>query len=154
MPVILIFEVSLNSLRKMAYKSIFSLDEVPSTVVSVQKVSRIFNSACISFSFTYEFPSLVLVFQDSNLFCCCFLITKSCLTLLRSHRLQHARLLCPWYFPARILEWFAISFFRRSSRPRGDLQEIFKRSSNLHLPHWQVDSLPLSHQGSPQISFP
>ena len=28
------------------------------------------------------------------------------------------------------------------------LQEIFPtQGSNLHLPHWQVDSLPLCHQG-------
>ena len=35
---------------------------------------------------------------------------------------------------ARILEWVTISFS--------------KGSSNLHLLHWQADSLPLSHQGS------
>ena len=40
---------------------------------------------------------------------------------------------------ARILEWVAISFSRGSSQPLG---------SNPRLPHWQVDSLPLSHQGS------
>ena len=39
----------------------------------------------------------------------------------------------------RILEWVAISFFRGSFQPLG---------SNPCLPHWQVDSLPLSHQGS------
>ena len=40
---------------------------------------------------------------------------------------------------ARILEWVAISFSRGSSQPLG---------SNPCLPHWQVGSLPLSHQGS------
>ena len=40
---------------------------------------------------------------------------------------------------ARILKWVAISFSRG----------IFPTQvSNLHLLHWQVDSLPLSHQGS------
>ena len=40
---------------------------------------------------------------------------------------------------ARILEWVAMSFSKGSSQPLG---------SNPHLQHWQVDSLPLSHQGS------
>ena len=38
---------------------------------------------------------------------------------------------------ARIREWTAISFSKGSSWPR----------VNLHLLHWQMDSLPLSHQG-------
>ena len=37
---------------------------------------------------------------------------------------------------ARIREWIAISFSKGSSWPR----------VNLHLLHWQMDSLPLSHQ--------
>ena len=41
---------------------------------------------------------------------------------------------------ARILERVAISFSRESSHPQG---------SNSHLLYWQVDSLPLSHLGSP-----
>ena len=43
---------------------------------------------------------------------------------------------------AKILEWVAILFSRGSSRPQG---------SDLCLLHCQVDSLPLSHQGSPII---
>ena len=43
---------------------------------------------------------------------------------------------------ARILEWVAISFSRRSSWPR-----------DLCLQHWQVNSFPLSHQGTPFISM-
>ena len=39
---------------------------------------------------------------------------------------------------ARRLEWVAIFFSRGSSNP-----------GNLCLLHWQVDSLPVSHQGSP-----
>ena len=45
-------------------------------------------------------------------------------------------------FPARILEWVAISYSRVSSRPRD-------QTHLLHLLHWQVDSLPLGHLGSP-----
>ena len=41
---------------------------------------------------------------------------------------------------ARIVEWVAISFSRGIFLDQG---------SNPHLLHWQVDSLPLSHQGSP-----
>ena len=44
---------------------------------------------------------------------------------------------------ARIREWVAISFSRRSSQPRDQ-----SNSSLLHLLHWRVDSLPLNHQGS------
>ena len=43
---------------------------------------------------------------------------------------------------ARILEWVAISFSRGSSQTR---------DSNPHLLHWQPDSLPLNHQGSPKF---
>ena len=37
---------------------------------------------------------------------------------LRPHGLKPTRLLCAWDFPARILEWVAISYFRGSSQPR------------------------------------
>ena len=43
---------------------------------------------------------------------------------------------------ARILEWVAISFFRRSSRLR----------DQTCLWHWQVDSLPMNHQ-KPLVRF-
>ena len=43
-------------------------------------------------------------------------------------------------FQARILEWLAILFSRGSSQHPAFL-------------HWQVDSLPLSYQGSPQGPF-
>ena len=39
---------------------------------------------------------------------------------------------------ARTLDWGATAFSRGASRPRA-----------LHLRHWQLDSFPLSHQGSP-----
>ena len=44
---------------------------------------------------------------------------------------------------ARILEWAAFPSFRGSSRLRSNL-------CLLYLLHWQVDSLPLCHQGSPK----
>ena len=45
---------------------------------------------------------------------------------------------------ARILEWVVVSFSRGSSQPRDQ--------ANLCLLHWQEDSLPLSHPGSPLLS--
>ena len=42
----------------------------------------------------------------------------------------------------RILEWVTISFSTGSSQTQG---------LNLCLLYWQADSLPLSHQGSPQF---
>ena len=46
---------------------------------------------------------------------------------------------------ARMLEWVAISFSRRFFFPT--------QGSNPCLLHWQLYSLPLSHQGSPFTSF-
>ena len=45
-------------------------------------------------------------------------------------------------FQARILEWGAISFL-------GDPPHLGIKPFFLHLPYWQVDSLPLQHLGSP-----
>ena len=59
---------------------------------------------------------------------CCCSVTKSRLTLLRPHGLQPARLPCPWDFPGKNI------------------------TVGCHFPslqHWQADSLPLNHQGSP-----
>ena len=47
-------------------------------------------------------------------------------------------------FQARILEWVPISFSRGVSQTQG---------SNPCLLHWQVDSLPQSHQGSPTLCY-
>jgi len=57
--------------------------------------------------------------------------------------LQHARLLCPWNSPSKNMG-VDCHFL---------LQEIFlTQGSNLLLLHWQAESLPLSHQGSPKVS--
>ena len=64
------------------------------------------------------------------------LVAKSC--LLQHHRLYPARLPCPWNFPGKNIGvgWHFL------------LQEIFLTEGlNLCLLHWQMDSLPLSHQG-------
>ena len=44
--------------------------------------------------------------------CVCSVISDS----LQPHELWSARLLCPWNFPARILEWVAISYSWGSSQ--------------------------------------
>ena len=69
---------------------------------------------------------------------CCCLVTKSCPSLL-----WPLGLLCLGSFQARILEWVAISFFRRSSRPR-DLTHVSYFGRCI--------LLTLSHQGSPVMS--
>ena len=59
------------------------------------------------------------------------------------HRLQSARLLCPWESQAKILEWVAISSSRGSSRPR-DQTQVSRVSC---IGRWIL--CHLSHQGSP-----
>ena len=67
------------------------------------------------------------------------LVTQVCATLLWPHGLQPTRLLCPWDFPGKHPGVCCPFLF----------QGIFlTQGSNPHLLHWQVDSLPLSHQGS------
>ena len=69
-----------------------------------------------------------------------FLVAKSCPTLLWPHGLQPTRLLCPWDFPGK----------NAGVGHHFLLQGIFlTQESNLCLLHWQVNSLPLSHQASP-----
>ena len=56
------------------------------------------------------------------------------------HGLQATRLLCPWNFPGKNTEVDCHLF----------LQGMFlTQGLNLCLLHWQADSLPLSHLGSP-----
>ena len=89
--------------------------------------------------------SIFLMFWDLGVsltapprICCCCLVAKSCL-FCDPWTVAH---LGPVISQARILEWVA-SYL---------LQGIFlTQGSNLHLLHWQVDSLSLSHQGSPSF---
>ena len=63
-------------------------------------------------------------------------VLVSLLDSLRLHGLQSFRLLYPWDFPTRILEWIAIPFSRGSSQSKNN-PGIEPRS-----PALQVDSLP------------
>ena len=71
------------------------------------------------------------------------LVTKLGLSLLQPRGLQPARLLCPWEFADKNTEVGCHSL----------LQGIFHTmGSNPCLQHWQVDSLPLSHEGNPLVT--
>ena len=70
----------------------------------------------------------------------CCLVAKWYLTLLRPPGLQSTRLLCLWDFPGKNTGVVCHLL----------LQGVFlTQGLYLCLLHWQVDSLPLSHQGSP-----
>ena len=68
---------------------------------------------------------------------CCCLIAKSCLTLLQSQGLLG--FLCPWDFPGKNTG-MGCHFLFQGIFPTQELNLCL-----LHLLHWQVDSLPLSH---------
>ena len=64
---------------------------------------------------------------------------------LRLHGLQSTRLPCPWNSPGENIGvgcYFLLQGIFPTQGPNPDL---------LGLLHWQVDSLPLSHQGSPHL---
>ena len=70
------------------------------------------------------------------------LVAPSCLTLCDSMDIGPSGSSCPWDFPGKNTGVACHSL----------LQGIFPtQGSNPCLLHWQADSLPLSHQGSPQI---
>ena len=75
--------------------------------------------------------------NSSQLMCVCQ--SRSRVQLFMTHGLQHTRLLCPWNSPGKN-PGVGCHF----------LQRIFlTQGLNLHLLHWQEDSLPLSHQVRP-----
>ena len=89
----------------------------------------------ISTYFVWLF-SLLLVLVVQSLSCVQIFAT--------SWAMQPSRLLCPWDFPGKNTG-MSCHFL---------LQRIFPtQGSNLCLLHWQADSLPLSHPGSPLFSY-
>ena len=66
----------------------------------------------------------------------------SCIQLFVIHGLHPPGSSVHGIFQVRILEWVAISFSRDLPDPGRELAAST----------WQVDSLPLSHQGSPNIA--
>ena len=73
--------------------------------------------------------------------CCCCLVAQSCLILCDTMDCSPPGSSIHGIFQARVLEWVAISYSRGLFPTHG---------SNLHLLHWQADSLPLRHSGSPK----
>ena len=71
----------------------------------------------------------------------CCLVAQSCLTLCNTMDCSPPDSSLRGVSQARILEWVAISFS----------MGLPTQGLNPHLGHWQVDSLPLSHQGNPVI---
>ena len=75
----------------------------------------------------------------------CCSAAQSCKTLLQTNGLQPSRLLSPWGFPGRNTG-VSCHFL---------LQGIFLTQGwNPSFLHWQGGFLQLSHQGSPQLSYP
>ena len=77
--------------------------------------------------------------RTEGIYCCS--VAQLCLTLLWPHRLQQARLLCPWDFPDK----------NTGVGGHFHLQGIFPTQGwNPRPLHWQTGSLPLSHHWSPR----
>ena len=80
------------------------------------------------------------------------LVTKSCLTLLQPHGLQPTRLLCPWDSRGKNT---GVGCHFLGVGCHFLLQGIFPtQGSNPHLLrllHWQAESLPVRHLGSPLL---
>ena len=75
---------------------------------------------------------------------CCYLVAKSCPTLCDPMDCDPIRLLCPWDSPGKNTR-VGCHFLPQGIFPA--------QGSNPHLLHWQADSLPMSHQGSPIPKF-
>ena len=69
-------------------------------------------------------------------------VTQLCPTLLWPHGMQPRSLLCPWDFPATLLERVAIYFSRVSSQPRDGTQ----------VSHAVSRRITVSHQGCPNFN--
>ena len=71
-------------------------------------------------------------------------VTQSCPTLCDTMDCSPPGSSVHGIFQARILAWVAISYSRESFRTR---------DKNPYLLHWQADSFPLSHRGSPSLAI-
>ena len=96
---------------------------------------------------TRNLPLKILILIITILLCCyfCCLVTKSYLTILQLHELYVTHR-APLFmrFP-RQQYWSGLPFLS----PRAIFQPSLDSDSNPSPLRWQVDSLPLSHQGSP-----
>ena len=98
----------------------------------------IFSAVMILNSHYFAYSLQLYSSRSFKSYCC--LVTKSCPSFVIPWAIAHS-LLCPCGFPGKSTE-MGCHFL---------LQEIFPtQRSNLLLLNWQVNSLPLSHRGSPQ----
>ena len=86
----------------------------------------------------FNYFSKLDVWNILGYYCCCCLVAKLCLTLVTPgsfiHGISRANIL---FMSCHFLLW-----------------KIFlTQGLNLHLLHWQTDSLPLSHLGNPSVDF-
>ena len=88
-------------------------------------------------------------FCNISWLCCCCLVAKSCWNLCDPMDYSPPGSSIHGIFQTRMQELVAISFSRGSSSFffTGDL---LTQGSNLHILHWQADSLMLSHLRSPK----
>ena len=68
--------------------------------ITIEKLKNLVTHLKITMVGPLHFFTNVIVVRDTQKFCCC-LVAKSCLTLLRPHRLLLTRLLCPWDPPGK-----------------------------------------------------
>ena len=76
--------------------------------------------------------------------CCCYVVTKSHLTLLLPYGLQPARLLCPWDFPGKSIG-VGLPFPFPGDLPDPGIESVS--------PALAGRSLPWSHKGSPEAEY-
>ena len=93
----------------------------------------------------YPWGHADLFIDSPGLGCVCVLSHSAVSNSFQPCGLYPARLLCPWNFPGK----------NTGVGCRALLQGIFQTQGLnpglLYLLHWQVDSLPLSHLGSPLL---
>ena len=109
-----IFHCSSPDRQRQVYVCLFSFNRCRLTHIitqlvlfSVKNIERVLN-------LSNTFP----VFTEMIRECCCCSVTKSCLTLCHPMDCSLPGSSAHEIFQARILEWFAISYFRGSSWPR------------------------------------
>ena len=84
----------------------------------------------------------VYVYVYIDICVCMYLFTELCLTICSPMDYSPPGSFVHGVLQGRILEWVVVPFCKGL---------FLDQKSNLCLLHWQADSLPLSHQGSPHI---
>ena len=109
----------------------------PSSWVALYALKLVF------YPFSFSYPNKLVLYPicvGPTSLSVVIIQSLSCVQLVATHGLKSSRLLCPWDFSGKN---FGVGCHYL-------LQEIFPTQGlNLHFLHWQVDSLLLSHQGSP-----